>query len=327
MLFFRSEEHVPTLQMLEPGDEFESSEHTTHYAVRSTDMTAQTRHPAHRVGIIGWPVAHSVSPAMHNAAFDALGMNWRYELLPTPPNAVEARIAELRAPEFAGANVTIPHKQAVIPYLDHVRDAAAVIGAVNTIVATGGVLTGYNTDIAGLQWALEQHRVEPDGWHVVVLGAGGAARAALYALHALGATSISVFNRTLEHAESLVGDLRSHLINTDLEAAPLADVSRLQVALRRTNLLINATSVGMHPNVDASPLPKGVVLPAHLVVFDMVYNPQETRLLQQARQGGAQIVRGLDMLIGQGVEAFKLWTGRTPPVGVMQEAALAALEL
>ncbi len=282
----------------------------------------QTNH----VGIIGWPVAHSLSPAMHNAAFHALGMDWRYELLPTPPDAVERRVAELRAPEFAGANVTIPHKQAVIPYLDQVVDAASVVGAVNTIVATEEKLVGHNTDVAGIRWAMEQSRVQPADWHAVVLGAGGAARAALYALYTLGVASISVFNRTPERAESLIESLGPRLADTSLEAAPLADVGRLEAALGQAGLLINATSVGMYPAVDASPLPAGVDLPAHLVVFDMVYNPQETRLLQQAKRAGTRIVGGLDMLIGQGVKAFKLWTGRTPPVDVMRRAALASLE-
>jgi len=280
----------------------------------------------HRAGIIGWSVAHSLSPAMHNAAFHALGMDWRYELLPTPPDAVEQRVAELRAPEFAGANVTIPHKQAVIPYLDRVVDAASVVGAVNTIVANGDSLVGYNTDVAGIRWALEQNHVQPAGWHAVVLGAGGAARAAVYALRTLGVASISVFNRTPERAESLIESLGPRLANMPLEAAPLADVGRLGTELGRAGLLINATSVGMYPAVDASPLPAGVEVPAHLVVFDMVYNPQETRLVQQAKHAGARIVGGLDMLIGQGVEAFRLWTGRTPPVDVMRRAALASLE-
>lgn len=292
-------------------------------------MTHTSVKDRHRVGIIGWPVAHSVSPAMHNAAFKALGMHWQYELLPTPPDVLERRMTELQVRGFAGANVTIPHKQAVIPHLDQVVDAAAVVGAVNTIVVVDENLIGYNTDIAGIQWALQQNQVAPAGWHVVVLGAGGAARAALYALHALGVASISVFNRTLERAERLIEDLQPHL-STSLEAAPLTDVGQLQRTLTRAGLLINTTPVGMvgmHPDVDASPLPEGVILPAYLIVFDMVYNPQKTRLLQQAERAGARSIGGLDMLIGQGVEAFKLWTGRTPPADRMRQAALGALEV
>lgn len=278
-----------------------------------------------RAGIIGWPVAHSVSPAMHNAAFEALGMDWRYELLPTPPDAVEKRIAELRGPKFAGANVTIPHKQAVIPFLDEVVDAADVVGAVNTIVADGDALIGYNTDIAGIHWAFAQNHVAPAGWNVVVLGAGGAARAALYALGSVGVAHITVFNRTPERALNLVADLRSYLNGFELTAASLADVGRLQGAVARADLLVNATSVGMHPDISASPLPDEVEVPAGVVVFDMVYNPQRTHLLQKAALNGARTVGGLDMLVGQGIEAFKLWTGRIPPVDLMQQAALAAL--
>lgn len=306
-------------------------------------MAAKAHQPhGYRVGIIGWPVAHSVSPAMHNAAFETLGMNWRYELLPTPPEAIEQRVAELRAPEFAGANVTIPHKQAVIPHLDEVVDAAAVVGAVNTIVSDGNRLIGHNTDVAGIRWALAHNHVQLAGWHVVVLGAGGAARAALYTLHTLGVASISVFNRTLERAESLIDDLGPNLedispstgsfvrlrrdLRTGLEAAPLANVGRLEATLARADLLVNATSSGMHPDIDESPLPDGVALPAHVVVFDMVYNPLKTRLLQQAELQGSRTIRGLDMLIGQGVEAFRLWTGRAPPVDLMRQAALGSLE-
>jgi shikimate dehydrogenase len=282
--------------------------------------------PGRRVGIIGWPVAHSVSPAMHNAAFEALGMDWRYELWPTLEEAVEKRVTGLRAAEFAGANVTIPHKQAVIAYLDEIVDAAGVVGAVNTVVVTDGRLIGYNTDVAGIQWALAQNHVAPAGWHVVVLGAGGAARAALYAMHDLEVASIMVFNRTPERASDLIADLKPHLKGVGLASASLSDVSRLEGALTHGDLLINATSVGMHPNLAQSPLPDQVALPGHVVVFDMVYNPQQTRLLRRAEALGARTIGGLDMLVGQGAEAFKLWTGRTPPVDLMQQAALGALE-
>lgn len=289
-------------------------------------MTRKQLTGRQRVGIIGWPVAHSVSPAMHNAAFEALGMKWRYELWPTPADAIEDRVAQLRTAEFAGANVTIPHKQAVIPLLDEVMDAAAVVGAVNTIVAVNDTLIGYNTDVAGIGWALEQNRVAPVGWHTVVLGAGGAARAALYALHASDAASITVFNRTPERAADLVSELQPHLPGVELTSASLSEVSRLDGVLARADLLINATSVGMHPNVEESPFLVEVELPDHIVVFDMVYNPQQTRLLRQANIMGARTIGGLDMLVGQGAEAFKLWTGRTPPVDLMHQAALGALE-
>lgn len=279
-----------------------------------------------RVGIIGWPVEHSVSPAMHNAAFEALGMRWRYEPLPTDPDALRQRLAELREATFAGANVTIPHKEAVIPLLDHVVAEAAAIGAVNTVVSRQTLLTGHNTDVAGIRWALQQHHVAPARWHAVVLGAGGAARAALYALHVLEAASATVFNRTPERAERLAADLRSHLGALEVATRGLNDGKAFQAELAHADLLVNATPVGMWPATDASPLPDGIELPRHLVVFDMVYNPRRTRLLQQAELAGARTVGGLDMLVGQGAESFKLWTGRTPPVDLMHQAAIAWLE-
>jgi shikimate dehydrogenase len=277
-----------------------------------------------RVGIIGWPVEHSVSPAMHNAAFEALGLTWRYERLPTEPDDLLQRVAALREATFAGANVTIPHKEAVIPALDHVVADAAAIGAVNTIVSREALLTGHNTDVAGIRWAMRQHHVAPARWHAVVLGAGGAARAALYALYLEDAASVSIFNRTPERAERLADSLR--LGELDVATHALDDGQQLQAELARADLLVNSTSVGMWPASNASPLPEGVDLPRHLVVFDMVYNPQHTRLLQYADRAGARTIDGLDMLVGQGAESFQLWTGRTPPVDLMQQAALAWLE-
>lgn len=283
---------------------------------------AERRH----VGIIGWPVEHSVSPAMHNAAFEALGMSWRYERLPTEPDFLVQRVEELRDTTFAGANVTVPHKEAVIPALDQVVADAATVGAVNTIVSREELLTGHNTDVAGIQWALRQHHVAPARWHAVVLGAGGAARAALYALRVMEAASVTVFNRTLERAQRLADDLAPRLGDLGLAIHALDDRYQLGVELARADLLVNATSVGMWPAVEASPLPKRIDLPRHLVVFDMVYNPQRTRLLQQAERAGARAIGGLDMLVGQGAESFQLWTGRTPPVDLMHQAALAWLE-
>jgi shikimate dehydrogenase len=279
-----------------------------------------------RVGIIGWPVEHSVSPAMHNAAFEALGMRWHYEHLPTPPDALQRRLDDLRAATFAGANVTLPHKEAVIPALDHVTADATAIGAANTIVSRQGALIGHNTDVAGIEWALGQHHVAPVGWHAVVVGAGGAARAAVYALHAMSAAAVSVFNRTAERAERLAADLRPHVAGLEVAVYALHDADQLQTTLERADLLVNATSVGMWPAVDASPLPADVDLPPHIVTFDMVYNPQRTCLLQQAGRSGARTIGGLDMLVGQGAAAFQLWTGRTPPVELMHQAALAWLE-
>ena len=278
-----------------------------------------------RVGLIGWPVGHSVSPAMHNAAFEALGMTWKYELFPTPSDEIETRIDEIRAGKVTGANVTIPHKQAVIPFLDKQLEAAAIVGAVNTIVVEDDSVVGYNTDVGGILWALEQHDVSLADSHVVMLGAGGAARATFYALNRLGVTSIDVFNRTPEHAGALVVEFEPLLKTINLTAHPLGHQDCLAQSIKQAELLINTSSVGMHPNVTESPLPAELALQSDLVVFDMVFNPYETRLLRLAKASGAKTIVGLDMLVGQGVESFQIWTGQTPPADVMKQAALDVL--
>jgi len=274
-----------------------------------------------RVGIIGWPVEHSVSPAMHNAAFEALGLRWRYERWPTPPEELAARIAGLRAAEVAGANVTVPHKQAVISHLDGIAEEARVIGAVNTIVHRDGRLVGHNTDWQGFLASLREAGFDPRGQRCAVIGAGGAARAVVYALARTGA-AVAVFNRTVERAQRLVQDLKAHLPSAVLEAHGL---DALVTVGEETALLVNATSLGMWPHVEGCPWPESQPLPAHLTVCDLVYNPLETRLLARARAAGCTAIDGLGMLVWQGAEAFRLWTGQMPSVERMREAALAAL--
>jgi shikimate dehydrogenase len=282
-----------------------------------------TRTAQKLVGLIGWPVEHSVSPAMHNAAFARLGLDWRYVLMPTEPAGVEAIVKGLRQAPYRGANVTIPHKQAVIDHLDSISATASIIGAVNTIVADGDRLTGHNTDADGFLAALRAAGFEPAGCRALVLGAGGAARSVVYAL-ASEACAVTIHNRTRSRAERLVEDLR----RMDLPGA----VARLDgetnlsgLDLGAFDLLVNATSVGMWPDQDTSPWPDKLAMPAHWAVFDLVYNPAETRLLAQARASGATAIGGLSMLVHQGALAFELWTGQTAPLDVMHAAASAAL--
>ncbi len=265
-----------------------------------------------RVGLIGWPVAHSVSPAMHNAAFQALGFRWRYTLLPTPPGEVTARLQTLKAQGYRGANVTVPHKQAVMPHLDEMTDAARTIGAVNTIVVRQNRLIGHNTDGDGFLAALCETGLEPAGKRALVLGAGGAARAVVYALSQTSCAA-TIHNRTAQRAIELARHVQVQA------AATLPDPAHF-------DLLVNATSVGMWPQTDASPWPDTLPLSCHLIVFDLVYNPAETRLLAQARAAGAAAISGLGMLIHQGALAFEMWTGVSPPVGVMRVAAQEALK-
>ena len=268
------------------------------------------------VGLIGWPVEHSLSPAMHNAAFDALGLNWRYVPLPVPPGQVEVAMRGLAALGFCGANVTVPHKRAVMPALGSIGPSANALGAVNTLVigrrADGTpIIGGFNTDSRGFVGALRQGGFEPeDGGNAVVVGAGGAARAVVFGLLWSGGGEIAVLNRTLERARVLVSDLCSHPgFAARLRALPLTEETLVESA-RAADLLVNGTAVGMWPHVDGSVWPDTVPIPAHLTVFDLVYNPLETRLLRQARSSGAHAVDGLGMLVRQGALAFDMWTNQ-----------------
>jgi shikimate dehydrogenase len=283
------------------------------------------------VGLIGWPVEHSLSPAMHNAAFDALELNWCYVPLPVPPGQVEAAVRGLAALGFRGANVTVPHKQAVMPVVDSIAPNATALGAVNTLVigqnADGTpTIGGFNTDDKGFVGALRQSGFEPEeGRRAVVVGAGGAARAVVFGLLWSGPGEIVVLNRTLERAQALVSDLGSrHDWSSRLRALPLTSKALIESA-RAADLLVNATSVGMWPHVEGSIWPDSVPIPAHLTVFDLIYNPLETHLLRQARQSGAGAVDGLGMLVRQGALAFEMWTGESAPVEVMHTTCERAL--
>ncbi len=265
-----------------------------------------------RLGLIGYPLAHSVSPAMHRAALRAVGLEGSYRLLETPPGELESRVMEVRR-AYRGVNVTVPHKVAVMPYLDAVSPEAQAIGAVNTIVNEAGRLIGHNTDAPGFARALEAAGVTARGMWAVVLGAGGAARAVVYALVQAGAR-VRVANRTFARAAALAEAFGA-------EAVPFEGPAFAQ-AVRAADLLVNATSVGLNdPN--ASPIPEGVW--PRVAVVDIVYNPLETRLLREARAAGLVAVDGLGMLVWQGALAFELWTGRKAPVAAMRAAARMAL--
>lgn len=260
---------------------------------------------------------------MHNAAFAALDLDWIYVPLPVRPDHLDEAVRGLRALGFAGANVTIPHKQSVMPWLDEVSAPARAIGAVNTIVVRGGRLFGENTDWLGFLASLRAAGVEPTGKRALVMGAGGAARAVVYALANAGA-EVMIVNRTPERAAALIAEF-SHLparlwqisgVECLAGGTPSAkDSTPIQI-----DLVVNATSVGMWPRVDESPWPEEVPLPAGATICDLVYNPLETRLLQRARAAGCPVVDGLGMLVQQGAAAFELWTGVQAPVEVMRTA-------
>jgi len=262
--------------------------------------------------LVGYPVEHSMSPAMHNAAFKALGLDAEYRLEPVKPGQLEEFINKLRKPDVLGASVTIPHKVEVMRHLDHVDETARAIGAVNTIVHREGRLYGYNTDSTGGVGALMEEYGSLEGRNVTILGAGGASRAITYQVSRVDC-KVMVLNRSVERARNLVDDLRSQT-SAELRYGGL---TQLPGVIDDTDVLINTTSVGMSPNVSDSPVPEGL-LHSSLFVYDVVYNPVKTRLLRDAEAKGAGTLSGVKMLVYQGAEAFRMWTGVEPPVELMQ---------
>lgn len=277
-----------------------------------------------RVGLLGYPVHHSLSPVMHNAAFHALGLAWEYDLIPVAPENLALAVDVLQAEGYVGANVTIPHKQAIMPLLAGVSQEAQIIGAVNTIINASGQLRGYNTDAYGFWQVLGDAAFTPSSYQAVVLGAGGAARAVLYALLSHG-FSVTLVNRTESKATELAQHFAPYFDHT-IKVVAHDDTEHLQAELEIADLLVNSTSVGMTPHITENPLPPAISLPATLTVYDLVYNPRETALLQAARAAGAKTVDGLGMLLYQGVEAFRLWTHQEPPVDVMRTALEGAIQ-
>jgi len=279
-----------------------------------------------RVGIIGYPIKHSLSPVFQQAALDFHGIPARYEAWETPPEAVAAAVARLRQPGYLGMNVTVPHKQAVMPLLDEIDPLARRIGAVNTIVRRGDRLVGYNTDAAGFLRALQRKAgYDPTEQRALLIGAGGAARAVAFALLEAGVAFLAIANPRSERAAALAADLGGQ--TGDAEVCALgAGENELAGVVQTTDLLVNATPLGMRHTAGEHDLP----LPAHLLrqgllVCDLVYNPPQTPLLRAAAAAGAATLDGLPMLIYQGAAAFELWTGQQAPLGLMFERARAAL--
>ena len=272
------------------------------------------------IGLLGWPVSHSFSPAMHNTAAEALGLNWAYVPLPVAPDAVATAVSGLAALGFRGVNVTVPHKQAVIPLLDELEPGAKAIGAVNTIVVgENGRLTGHNTDWSGFLADLQAHDVSVANRDCLLLGAGGSARAVAYGLATSGAR-VQILARRIEQAEQLVGDLRPYLPPTaHLTSLPLTQLSKA-AASATAPLIINSTPLGMTPNEETTPWPDALPFPQNATVYDLVYNPRHTRLMQQAEASGCQAINGLGMLVQQGAKAFALWTGQQPDTVAMRRA-------
>lgn len=266
-------------------------------------------------GVIGNPVGHSLSPAIHNAAFRKLGLNFVY--LAWQVEAIGDAIKGLRAlGNFRGASVTIPHKVAAIPFLDHVEQTAQRIGAINTIVAEKRELTGYNTDATGALRALKEGEVELRGKRIVVLGSGGAARAIAFALAVeSGAEQLTLLGIDDRERTSLAQEIRTQVAMT-VEDLHLDEIT-LRRVLPAAHILIHCTPVGMSPKADATSV-SASLLHAGLSVMDIVYNPLETRLLKEAKHVGCKTIPGLEMFLNQAVAQFELWTNQPAPVDVMR---------
>ena len=277
------------------------------------------------LGIIGHPIGHSISPVFQQAALDFCGVDAEYRAYSVAPEEVGAFVAGLRQPGVLGINVTVPHKEAVIPFLDEIDDWATEAGAVNTIVNRQGRLTGHNTDGYGFLRALREGAgFEPKGRTTLILGAGGAARGVVLALAREGVGDLTIANRTPERAENLAQLARGRGITS--HAIPLAGAGLAESAAS-AELIVNCTTIGMThgPGDEGTPLPRQAI-PATTLVYDLVYNPLETRLLREAAQAGAATLGGIQMLVYQGAASFELWLERPAPVPVMLEAATRAMQ-
>jgi shikimate dehydrogenase len=273
-------------------------------------------------GIIGDPIEHTMSPVMHNAAFKNRGVDCVYLAFRVKKEELGKAIEGMRALNMRGLNITIPHKVAVIQFLDELDPLADKIGAVNTVVNDNGVLKGCNTDATGFLKALLGKGTEPEGKNVVILGAGGASRAISFILAERG-SSLVILNRTWDKAK-LCADRISEIFQSEATALKL-NRENLAAALSQADILVNATSVGMSPDINETLVTSNLLKP-DLVVFDIVYNPIKTRLQKEAEAAGATVIGGLDMLVWQGASAFEKWTGLKAPVELMREKVIKVLQ-
>ena len=275
-------------------------------------------------GVIGDPIEHTMSPIMHNTAFKTLGLDYAYVPFKVKSLELKKAIEGIRGLNIRGLNVTIPHKVSIMQFLDRIDPLAEKIGAVNTIVNDAGILTGYNTDATGFLQTLHDKDIEPREKKVLLLGAGGAARA-IGCILAEERAQITILNRKqeLSWAEDLAHRL-NHYYGAGVNAGELTN-ENLQKAIDGVDILVNATSIGMSPDNDQTPAPADLLC-ANLTVFDVVYNPLQTRLLREAKTVGARTIDGLEMLVWQGAIAFEKWTGKKAPVDIMRQSVLSLLQ-
>ncbi|MGL5514911.1 MAG: shikimate dehydrogenase [Sporomusa sp.] len=281
-------------------------------------ITAKTQ----KVGLLGWPLGHSLSPAMHNVAFAAGNLDYVYLPLPTPPELLPQAVAGLRALGFSGVNVTIPHKVAIIDCLDELDASATLVGAVNTVVIRDGRLIGYNTDSGGYIRSLTAAGVSVSGKHAVILGAGGAARAVVAGFIANGINTVTIGARDAAKASATATAFSAtgrQVTGVTLDSQDFA------VALANADIIVNTTSLGMYPNVTSQPQIPWESLKPSAVISDIVYNPLITQFLAEAARRGHKTVTGEGMLAEQGALAFSLWTGCAEPSEIMRRTLLQEL--
>ena len=278
-----------------------------------------------RVGVIGHPVAHSISPRFQQAGFDALGLDVRYLAWDLEPGELDGFIDELRRDDALGANITIPYKEAALRHMDGLHETARFVGAINTVVNNDGHLQGYNTDVTGFQRSLAEAGFDPSGARALLWGAGGAARAVAWALIWRGVESLTIINRTAVRAGRLRHDLASASAGVALRSMG-ADDDGVAEALGRADLVVQCTSVGLKGSETDGQIPFDLsLLPTDALVADLIANPVETPLVSAALAAGRRALGGLPMLVYQGAAAFELWTEREAPVDVMLAEAKAAM--
>lgn len=285
-----------------------------------TDRKNDLSHHTLLLGVMGDPIGHSKSPAMHNIALEASGIPGMYVPLHVKPEQLAEAVAGTKALGFSGFNVTIPHKVEMLKLMDELDESAVCCGAVNTVVIQDGKLKGYNTDGIGYVRSLKEAlNSELSGKHITILGAGGAARGVVYALLREQPASVTVINRTVDKAEQLATEF-----SQDTLQVQSGSYDTLDKVLAQTDILINTTSIGMSPNSDKTPLEQSRI-PEGIIVSDLIYNPLETRFLREAKSRGCTVVGGLGMFVYQGAYAYEYWTGQPAPVSVMRSALLEAM--
>jgi len=278
------------------------------------------------IGLIGNPLDHSFSPAMHNQAYEKNDLNYLYIPIEVDKKNIEKILIGMKNLGFIGFNVTIPHKINVMDYLDEIDPIAEKIGSVNTVKIENGKLKGFNTDGIGFIRSLkEEKKVDIDGKKILVLGAGGASRSISIVLAEKNAEKIYIANRTIEKAESLSKDVNEKVKKCS-EHLDLNNKDKIKGIIKEVDIIVNTTSLGMYPKIDESPLDKNILSSGKLVI-DIVYNPSKTKLLKEAEEIGSDIHFGLGMLVNQGAEAFEIWTGLKAPVEDMKKSLKEKLSL